>query len=776
MMRGMFGASVLAIALSTGQVQAQQALTVAAGPLGRALTELGLQANVTIITPSQLVNGLSTPGVSGATSIDAALGAMLSGTGLTWTQTAPGTIRLVQPNSPETRQGGGADGATVLETIVVTGNGMSGYHAAGAGVATGTDTPLRDVPQTVNVVGREELQDRAVPNLTAALEGIPNVGESTKSGNRGETFTLRGFRGSSYSIDGIPLNSAAARPEVMADLSNLERVEVLKGPAAVLYGQGEPGGIINLVTRRPEAEPGGEIAVQGGTFRHGNVDGTVTGPLNADGTLRGRLTAAARTEDGFNGRPRSERQAITGILDWDATDRTTISLGLEYTQMNQPFDKGLPVMANNKVLWPYDTWLSEPWSMINAKKGRVTLGATHEVSEAVKLRGRFAYDSALEKDTGIDNVGIDNRPDGSSWVTRRFHDRSERTYGVNANVEAEVRFDTGTIEHVVLSGFQYNNATLNFRSRQATVDPINAYDPVQGAPMPTVTTPNSAFDKQLISHSVFVQDQITFSPEWKALFGLRYDQYSVSNYARLTSKYVRNAEGALTGRAGIVWQPVDSLSLYASASQGFRPQTGVGRNNTTLAAEEAEQFEVGAKWDINPSLTANISLFQITKSNVANSDLDNPGMGWSVLTGEERVRGIDMDVTGEFTDRWNVRASFGYLHGVVTEDQTLKGNGLQGVPKINASFWSTYDVTEALTVGGGVLYVGERHGDAANTFKIDGYTRFDAMAAYKINDKTDLTFSVRNVFNVDYIASNSGKIENHPGMPRSFQARLGYRF
>ncbi|MGU3401599.1 TonB-dependent siderophore receptor [Brucellaceae bacterium D45D] len=775
MMRGFVGTALVIGVVSVGAVHAQQLLTVAPGPLGRALTQLGSQANVTIIIPSDLVRGMNSPGVSGASDVASAMDALLSGTGLVWTQPSPGTIQLSAPTQTGT-DAVSSDGATLLQPIIVQSGGFTGYHTSDASIATGTDTPLRDVPQTVSVVGRDELKDRAATNLTTALEGIPNVGESTKSGNRGETFTIRGFRGSSYSIDGIPLNSAAARPEVMADLANVERVEVLKGPAAVLYGQGEPGGVINLVTRRPDATPGGEIAVEGGSFRHGNVDGTVTGPLNTDGTLKGRLTAAARTEDGFNGRPKSERLAISGILEWEATDQTNVTLGMEYTKMKQPFDKGLPVVGNNKVLEPYDTWLSEPWSMINAWKGRVTLGVTHELNDAITLRSRFAYDSAIEKDKGIDNVGIDLRPDGSTWVTRRFHDRRERTHGVNANLEAEFRFETGQIDHTVLTGFQYNNASLDFDSSRADVDPINAYDPVQGAPMPTETTPNSVFDKKLVSNSVFVQDQITFSEQWKALIGVRYDDYSVSNYAHLTDKYVENSEGSLTGRVGVVWQPHDDLALYASASQGFRPQTGVGRDNTNLAAEESEQFEIGAKWDINSALSANLSIFQITKTNIANSDLDNPGMGWSVLTGEERVRGIDLDVTGEITSRWNVRASFGYLDGVVTQDQSYEGNRLQGVPKINASLWTTYDVTEALKIGGGILYVGEREGDAANTFKIDDYTRLDAMASYKINHQTDFSLSVRNIADVEYIASTSGRIENHPGAPRTFLARLEHRF
>lgn len=764
-----FRAALLASALVPVAAIAQQVLTVAPGPLDVALTQLGMQADMSIVASSALVGGIVTNGVQGAASVDQALSQLLQGTGLVWREIAPGTIAVTAP------MGGSAEGGHLLDPIVVDG-GMIGYHAANSTLGTRMDVPLRDVPQTVTVVGREELQDRQAVGLSAALEGIPNVTETSPAGGRGSTYDLRGFRGASYSIDGVPLNPAASRPEVMAGLANVERVEVLKGPASVLYGQGLPGGMINVVTRRPSDIAGGEVSVQADQHGYASVESSVTGPLNAAGTILGRLTAATARENSFvEERPVGESYSISGIVEWRPSDATTITFGADYARMDLPFDKGVQVMDDNRVLEPYDTWLSEKWSWIDADKLRLTSALEHRFSDAVQVRARLTYDRGDEHDTGIDNDGVEYIG-GAPFIKRVYHDRTEDTESLSFQTEAEIRFTTGSIEHTALIGVQLSDGTQEFDSRRGTVAPISAYDPVHGAPMPVDTVPNNVSDKRVLSRSVFAQDLITFSPEWKALVGVRYDDYSARNRSYLNDRFSHNAEGALTGRVGLVWQPREDLSLYLSASQSFRPQSGVGRGNTTLDAEQGEQFEIGAKWDISPVLSANLSLFDITRSNVANSDTANPGMNWSVLTGEERSRGIEAEIVGELAQGWNLRASVGLLDGEVTRDVSNQGNDLRGIPATTASLWTTYDVTDALTIGGGAYHVGRRAGDAANSFFVDGYTRVDAMAAYTLSDRTALSVTVRNLLDKEYIASTSGRIESHPGASRTVMAKLDYRF
>ncbi|MDB6454261.1 TonB-dependent siderophore receptor [Falsirhodobacter sp. 20TX0035] len=761
MIRHLMAAGALATAFA-GPVQAQ-ALSVPAGALGPALTAIGGQAGVQIIAPSTLVAGQQTAGASGLADVEAALAAALSGTGLTWRMVGPGSYAIVRPD-----QRAETGDVTVLDPIIV--QGATGLRATGAMTATRTDTPLRDIPQTVAVVGREEIEQRQVTSLTAALEGVPSLTEQSTSANRGESYLLRGFEADAYAIDGTVANAASDRPEVMADLASVERVEVLKGPASVLYGRGSPGGIINLVTRQPDPVPGGSVTLQGGSYGFARAEGTATGALNAAGTLSGRITGAAQTEDGFlNGRPKSERQFAGGSLAWEPTDTTRLTFGLDYTHMKQPFDRGVPLMPDGEVLEPYDTWLGEEWSMIDARKTRATLGAEHDLNAAVTLRGWLSYDNAFVHDTGIDNRGVEG-----TTLSRRYTDRTEDTSNLDARLEAELRFATGTVDHTVLTGVEFTDGRMEFDSGRANIAPIDVYDPVHGAARPPVT-PNASYDERVLARSAYVQDQITFSPQWKALVGLRYDTYDTTNANHFDDELTKVGEEAVTGRVGLVWQPRDDLSLYASWAQSFQPQSGTDRNRDPLDAEEGEQFEIGAKWDIRPDLTATISAYQITKTNVATSDPFDSD--FSILTGEQRVRGIEADLIGNVTDAWAIRASAGVLHSEVTRDETeIEGNRLAGVANVTASLWTTYTLPSDITLGAGIVHVGDRKGDLDNSFEVESYTRLDTMAAFPVSDRAEISVMIRNVTDEDYIATTAGENENDPGAPRSVMAKLDYRF
>ncbi|MDH2327800.1 TonB-dependent receptor [Cereibacter sp. SYSU M97828] len=775
-MKTTFAAAMVA-AMIPAAIHAQQALDVRPGPLGAALTDLGLRAGVQIVVPAALVAGRSTPGVTGAPSVAAALDGALVGTGLGWREVGPGAITLYPLAA-------GDEGATLLAPIVVAGG--VGYRPGTGSTGTRTDTPLRDVPQTVDVVAREQIEERQATSLTAALEGVPNVTENSTSGNRGETYILRGFEAGNYAIDGTVLNATGDRPEVMADLAGVERVEVLKGPASVLYGRGQPGGMINIVTRRPDAVPGAEIGLQAGSYGFGRIEGTATGALSD--TVAARITGAAQTDDGFiDGRPKSERQYLGTVLEWTPGDATRLNFGLERTHMKQPFDRGVPVLSDNTVLEPYDTWLAEGWAMIDAKKTRATIGAEHDVNAGLTLRGNLALDDALVHDTGIDHEGIDDRADGSTWLNRRYTDRTEDTRNLDARLEAELRFATGAVDHTLLLGAQFTDSRMEFDSARSnriddpahTLPPINVYDPLHGAEKP-LTQPNNSYDERVLARSVFVQDQITFSPEWKALVGLRYDDVRTTNLAydpiaQTPDGLENRSDDALTARAGVVWQPRADLSLYASWAQSFAPQSGVDRSGDTLKAEEGEQFEIGAKWDVTPAMTANLSLFQITKTNVAADDPDFEDA--SILTGEQRVRGIEADVSGQIGGGWILRASVGLLDTEVTKDETeIEGNRLNGVANVTASLWTTYESQNGARVGAGLIHVGSRKGDLDNSFEVDGYTRLDAMASWPLSDRAEISVVARNLTDEDYIVSVAGRNEAHPGAPRSVMAKLDYRF
>ncbi|MFT4170917.1 MAG: TonB-dependent siderophore receptor [Rhodocyclaceae bacterium] len=671
---------------------------------------------------------------------------------------------------------------SVLAPIVVTGTlpAIENYKAGTSSSATLTDTQLRDIPQTINIVGREEIRDRQVREVGEVLESIPGVIKYGSSGNRSETFILRGFRAGGYAIDGMQLNATADRPEVMQDLAGVERVEVLKGPASVLYGIAEPGGIINIVTRRPEARRGFDASVTYGSYGLKRGEASATGALNEDGTLRGRITGAAQKEDGWvRGRPGSERQYIGGVLEWDPTADTRLSFSLDHTAVEQPFDRGLVLVpSTGEVLRPYDSWLGESWSMVDGEKTRGMFKAEHVVSDALTLRTSYGFDFGRVKDTGIDHQGL--RGDGRT-LRRRYSDRVEDTQTQDLRLEALWRFDTGGVDHQLLTGMQYVRSQMEFERARANIDAIDIFNPVHGAIRPIAKT-NSVYDERVHTRAVYLQDQISLSEQWKMLAGVRWDEYRMRRDASVGESVDARTDNSMTGRFGLVWQPRTDLSLYGSWTQSFHPQTGHDETGASLDPEEGTQYELGVKWEPIPDrLSANLAIFQITKKNVATSDPANPNADYSLLTGEQRSRGAELEIVGQILPGWKAHAGAGYVDAKVTKDNAdLVGNRLNGVPRFSASLWTTYTIQEGivsgLTFGGGVTHVGSRKGDLNNSFEVDGYNRFDAMARYTMQNGVDISLVVNNVFDEKYIVSTQSDREILAGAPRTAQLMVGWTF
>jgi iron complex outermembrane receptor protein len=761
-----------AIAQTTASVRQ---FSIPAQSVSSALVRYSTVTGINLVYDGELSGGLRSSAVDGQLSQEQALGQLLAGTGLTYRFGANDTVTIVAPQQDSAAAGGDA---TTLEAIVLQGGDAPGsYEAAESSVGTKTDTPLRDVPQSIQVVKRSVLEDQQATSLTQALENVSNVRESSTAGNRAATFITRGFASNTYAIDGSVLNATGSRPEVNPDLAGVERVEVLKGPASVLYGRGEPGGLINIVTRRPTDVPTAEATTQIGSYGFRRAEATASGPLNADGTLTGRITGAAQRDGGFvDQRQDSERQYVGGVLEWSPDEDTRINLSVDHTRQEQPYDRGLIIGADDEIVGPYNRFLAEDWSMVDSRKTRIALTAEHQALEWLKFRTTVRYDDAVTHDTGIDFEDL--LADGRT-LERRYTDRTEDMNNLDLQFESVMTFDTGNIGHTVLAGVQHVRSRMDFWRARADIAPIDIYDPVYGAPMPTASSGRLEYVQDIIASSVYLQDQIDFNDQWKMLAGLRYDHFENDTRYAVGDGDPNSSDGAVTWRAGLVYQPNNQLSFYTSYATSFMPQSGVGEGNTALDAEEGWQIEAGVKADITDRLSATFSVFQITKSNVA---VDVPGEDYSRLTGEQRSRGAELDVTGEISDGWQVIASLGYVDAEVTEDTdtSITGNQLIGAPHWSGSLWTTYEFQtgklEGLKLGAGITAVGERTGDLDNSFFVDSYYRVDASVSYKVTENLDFSLIGRNLTNQDYIESTAGRTENHPGAPINFMAAVKATF
>jgi iron complex outermembrane receptor protein len=751
---------------------------IAAQPLASALAQFARQNHLQLSFDAALAQGKMAPAVNGDLSEHEALARLLGNSGLGWTLTDDRTLLLfAQPASGSLNL---APSTITSSAFIEYADGpVQGYRATRSATGSKTDTALRDIPQSIQVVSRQVLDDQQVNNLGDALTNVSSVQRGNSFGGVSETFVIRGFKASTYAIDGMLINPLVARPETLRDLANVERVEVLKGPASVLYGRGNPGGLINLVSREPTFTPQAQVKAQAGTYDFYRLEATASGPLDDAKTLAGRMTVATQTDRGFRDTyGDSDRTYVAPTLRWEPSDSTRVDAGIEYIDQNSPFDRGLrPV--NGKINLPADRYLGESWSRDHTNKTSVWYKAEHDVNDWLTLRQMTRWDDSHKDRTVSDlrNVGSDGRT-----LPRRAISGDEYIRTLDMQFEAIARFTTGGLAHTFLSGLEYIDGTRNNQTAQATLASIDIYNPVYGAQPGRFAFSEKAVT-DLESYSVYLQDQIDLSQQWKLILGARYDdtrQHNETTNSSFTKSTTSLDPTKVSPRLGLVYQPTDWLALYASYSTSFAPQTDRQRDGATLDPEEGKQYEVGAKFDVIPNrLSATLSVFQITRENVAAPDpVDDE---YSVQTGEQRVRGIELDVTGTPLEGWEIIGNVSALQAKVTKDTTIEeGNRLGGVPIMSGSIWSSYQLQEGplkgLGFGAGVIAVGEREGDIDNTYDVGGYARIDASVFYDINENVRVSLNGRNLTDRKYIETVASTDGNYAGAPASAVASLSVKF
>ncbi|MEM7062495.1 MAG: TonB-dependent receptor [Cyanobacteria bacterium P01_B01_bin.77] len=674
--------------------------------------------------------------------------------------------------------------------IVVTGEqDEEDYFVPDASTATRTDTPLRDIPNSIQVIPRQVIEDQQATSLPEVLENAAGVTFVGNNSGRSLQFGIRGLSGALILQDGfiLPGTIGANVAQAGQEVANLERVEVLRGPASVLYGQAEPGGVINIVTKQPLAEPYYNLQLQGGNLGFVSPSLDFSGPLNEDSSVRYRLNALYRREEGFRDFNNDfERFFIAPTLAWDIGDRTNLTVSLEYTEDNEPQDWGLVAVGEGIADIPFDRVLNDPNSTIERDSLSVGYTLEHRFSDDWQLRNQFRYiTSSYDSGPTLPIFGVDEMT-GDLTRIFAFTDNSTDTYALNTNVQG--RFDTGPLEHTVLFGVDLYRLEYETSLRALFgVPTANIFDPdiseVQFPPLESFNTlfEQTATTKQL---AIYLQDQIDILDNLILVAGVRYDTVDTDTTNNLTDVETNQYNDALTPRIGIVYQPIEPISLYANYSRSFRPNPfSTDVNGDFLEPEAGEGFEVGIRGElIENRLAATLAYFDITKQNVATTDPNDPTGQFSIAVGEQRSRGVDFNLTGEILPGWNVVASYAYIDATVTEDNTdIVGNRLIGIPEHSASLWTTYEIQsgglQGLGFGLGVNFVGERQGDLASSFQADSYFLTNAAVFYR-RDDWNVRLNVDNLFDVNYIESvGGGRAEFiYPGAPLTMRASVSYTF
>ncbi|MEX0272503.1 TonB-dependent siderophore receptor [Leptolyngbyaceae cyanobacterium UHCC 1019] len=676
------------------------------------------------------------------------------------------------------------EGDEADEEIVVTGQ-QNRYRVPNATTATKTDTPLRDIPQSIQVVPQQILQDQKAVRLEDALRNVTGATQTNSGKFVNSGFALRGFDINEFGDFGTILRDGLQDPlgTTMLDLSIVDRIEVLKGPSSVLFGSGAPGGSVNIITKKPLPEPRYEISAAAGNFDtyRGSID--LTGPLNESKTVLYRLIASYRSEGSSIRFTENKNITIAPSLSWRIGEQTNLRFSAEYRNLDSLSWAGQPAIGTTlpspfgRV--PRDLNISDSNSNIDASGIRLGVNLEHQFSQDWSLKSSLGYRTYREI------------RDGASFPRRLLADGRtlERQYQLSF-IDNDVysfatdivgNFQTGSIKHQLVFGTSYSVYQL-FRDKRdgGLLADLDIFNPVYGQPPRTPLGSLFRFNSSAESNSLgfYLQDQIKFSDNFKMLAGVRFDTFNQTDINKLTSTSTNQSGQAFSPRLGIVYQPIQPISLYASYSESFVPTIGRTFDGTPFEPSKGRQYEIGVKADLSETLSATLAFYDLTRTNVETEDPVNAS--FSVQTGKQQSQGIELTLTGEILPGLNLYSGYAYTNATIAQDNSLPaGNRLNNIPEHSFNLWANYEFQKGglkgWGLGLGLFYVGERQGDLANSFQLPGYLRTDAAVFYR-NKSFEAQINIQNLFDIDYYSASFGRLRNYRGEPFTIRGSVSWTF
>ena len=662
----------------------------------------------------------------------------------------------------------------VMSKISVAATQTDEYATRETRSATKTDTPLRDVPQSVSVISRDLIQDQSMQSLADVARYIPGAGMAQGEGNR-DTIILRGNSSTAdFFVDGVRDDV-----EYFRDLYNIDRVEALKGPNAMIFGRGGAGGVINRVTRQADWDRTREVTLQGGSW--GNARATFDVGDSVNDSLAFRLTGMYQNSQSFRDGVDLEGYGINPSGAIKLGDATTLHLSYEYYTYDRTADRGIPSLDGR----PYDvdesTFFGDPdVSHTDATVNLATVVLDHDFSDSFKLRNRTVFG---DYDKFYQNVFPGAINAAASTVAITAYNNAQQRENLFNQTDLTFSFSSGTIEHRFLTGMELGRqVTDNFRNTgyfDGTATTYNAplADPTISIP---VTFRQSATDADNNGTAkiaaVYVQDQIVFTPKFQAVLGLRYDKFDVEFTNNRTATNFKTTDDLLSPRAGLIYKPAEPVSLYGSYSVTYVPRAGaqlasLTLTNQALDPEKFENLEVGAKWDVNDSIALTAAVFQLDRTNVVIPDPNDPTL--SVLAKGQTTKGVELGASGNI-GAWGIQAGYAWQDGHLTE--ALGGTRLAQLPKHVASLWNKYEIDAQWSAGLGLVYQTAMFAAADNLVTLPGFTRVDAGVFFTPSDRWRLQLNVENLLDEKYYANANSNNNISPGSPLAVRAAVTTRF
>ena len=681
-----------------------------------------------------------------------------------------------------TVEGGNATGASDTD-----GTGpVEGYVAKSTGTGSKTATPVSEIPQSVSVVGREELADRGV--VTKIDEALRyTAGVSTEPfGNDPDTdwFYIRGFDATQTGVflDGLNLYSFAFGG-FQTDAYMMERVEVLKGPASVLYGGSSPGGIVNLVRKRPQAEPAYSTEIGINNFGNAFFGFDANDKLNADGTVMYRVTGKVSGGDNYSDYSEDLRGFLMPQITYAPDDATNLTVYAIVSSLDQthvgngflPYEGTVTNAPFGKI--DRDFFFGEPdHDFGRYDQEMIGYEFSHEFDNGWKFSQNLRYSHLDKAEELVYPYAYTATYDLSRLGFK--HDTSVDSFSVDNRLEKE--FSTGPLDHSLMLGLDYKNFKID--QEQASAFPasdLDPTDPTYGSPLPAYFTYLDAVTR-LKQTGIYAQDQIRFGGGWLLTLNGRYDYVDIENDSRLATGSYDTNDSAVSGRAGLAYEFENGLTPYISVATFFNPQIGtLAGSGGALEPEDGHQVEGGVKYEptfFDGSLTA--SVYQIVKKNVTTTQ---PVTNLQEQLGEVTSTGFELEGKVNLTQNWKLLGSYTYNDLEITDDlnSALIGNRPYLIPEHQASLWIDYMVTdgplEGVTVGGGLRYQGESFADMANTAKVPDAVVADAAIRYEKNG-WGAALNVTNLFDKDYVKGCQGLFTCGYGDQRTVTLKLSKTF
>jgi len=677
-----------------------------------------------------------------------------------------------------------------LSAIEVVGRTDSGAYHAEEATGAKSDLPLRELPQSVRIVTRQAIDDLGATKMDDVLDYVGGVSRQNNYGGLWDNISIRGLPGNENTgmatlMNGFSSNRGFNAPR---DLAGVERIEFLKGTAAALYGSSEPGGTLNIVSKRPLWQSAHAADAYVGSHNLKRLALDSTGPVGDNFAYR--LNIALEDKDSFRDHISAKREVLAPAFTWKLGLNTRLEYTGEVLRHRTPIDRGVVAVNNQLGAIPRNRFLGEPGD------GDVTVkNQTHQFilshDWSLDWRSRFGLSYRETSINGIATAPSALQPDGTLWRQRRGRNFDSDDIALQAELQGN--FSTGNIEHELLLGlesFRFELDQIMTRINPSADKPygINIYDPVYGQTRPTPGANTDRLEKQR-NTAFYLQDAISLTPQWRLVGGVRVDNYRQTLLNRRNDSTTRQDPTATSPRLGLSWLPNEQWTMYANAGKSFRPNVGADIANHNFKPEKGRSLELGTKWEsADRNMGATAALFDIRKRNVLTSDPLNDG--YSIAAGEIRSRGMEFDFTGQVSRHWRLNASMVLNDVEITRDNTLEvGGRLLNVPKVNGSVLAVYENQLAkgqqYGIGGGVTYMGKRLGQAYTqrevrsgtpAFDLPAYTTAKLTAYWRITPSMRLTLDVDNLFDKTYYSSSYSRVWVTPGADRSITLGFSAKF